>query len=137
MAALSDEELRSQLCQLGFNPGPITDTTREVYLGKLKKLTASSHNGTTNPRSSPQKRGGSTTQPQVQATGAPAPKNVTQPSGGDSSPAAEAARVTPTTPTSPPAQVDSHGFPQRKQNTYFTQVYTVQTSNGHIGPSYI
>ena len=40
-AALGDEELRTQLEKFGVRAGPITDTTREVYLGKLKKLKTS------------------------------------------------------------------------------------------------
>ena len=36
--APGDAELRSQLEELGFSPGPITDTTRELYLEKLRKL---------------------------------------------------------------------------------------------------
>lgn len=35
---LSDTELRSELQQLGFNPGPITAATRSTYLKKLQKL---------------------------------------------------------------------------------------------------
>lgn len=35
---LSDEELLARLVTLGFNPGPILDTTREVYQRKLARL---------------------------------------------------------------------------------------------------
>ncbi|XP_068929574.1 LEM domain-containing protein 2 [Petaurus breviceps papuanus] len=38
MAARSDLELRRELQALGFEPGPITDTTRDVYLNKLQRL---------------------------------------------------------------------------------------------------
>ncbi|XP_074092631.1 LEM domain-containing protein 2 [Macrotis lagotis] len=38
MAARSDLELRRELQALGFEPGPITDTTRDVYLHKLQRL---------------------------------------------------------------------------------------------------
>ena len=34
----SDAELRSRLKALGFSPGPITDTTRTLYLEKLRQL---------------------------------------------------------------------------------------------------
>ena len=36
---LSDEELRRQLQRCGINVGPITDTTRHLYLSKLRKCT--------------------------------------------------------------------------------------------------
>ncbi|XP_036879708.1 LEM domain-containing protein 2 isoform X2 [Manis javanica] len=38
MAGLSDLELRRELQALGFQPGPITDTTRDVYRNKLRLL---------------------------------------------------------------------------------------------------
>ncbi|XP_036990331.2 LEM domain-containing protein 2 isoform X1 [Artibeus jamaicensis] len=38
MAGLSDPELRRELQALGFQPGPITDTTRDVYRKKLRCL---------------------------------------------------------------------------------------------------
>lgn len=38
MAGLSDPELRRELQALGFQPGPITDTTRDVYRKKLRHL---------------------------------------------------------------------------------------------------
>lgn len=38
MAGLSDLELRRELQALGFQPGPITDTTRNVYRNKLRRL---------------------------------------------------------------------------------------------------
>ncbi|XP_075411601.1 LEM domain-containing protein 2 [Tenrec ecaudatus] len=38
MAGLSDLELRRELQALGFQPGPITDTTRDVYRNKLRRL---------------------------------------------------------------------------------------------------
>lgn len=38
MAGLSDLELRRELQALGFQPGPITDTTRSVYRNKLRRL---------------------------------------------------------------------------------------------------
>uniref|UniRef100_A0A672JTB2 Inner nuclear membrane protein Man1 n=1 Tax=Sinocyclocheilus grahami TaxID=75366 RepID=A0A672JTB2_SINGR len=37
-AQLTDEELVSELKRLGFTPGPVTESTRPVYLKKLKKL---------------------------------------------------------------------------------------------------
>ncbi|XP_004700859.1 inner nuclear membrane protein Man1 [Echinops telfairi] len=37
---LSDEELFSQLRRYGLSPGPVTESTRPVYLKKLKKLRA-------------------------------------------------------------------------------------------------
>ncbi|XP_042324855.1 inner nuclear membrane protein Man1 [Sceloporus undulatus] len=37
-AQLSDEALFSELRRLGFSPGPVTESTRPVYLKKLKKL---------------------------------------------------------------------------------------------------
>ncbi|KAM6436031.1 inner nuclear membrane protein Man1 isoform 2-T2 [Liasis olivaceus] len=37
-AQLTDEELFSELKRLGFSPGPVTESTRPVYLKKLKKL---------------------------------------------------------------------------------------------------
>ncbi|XP_029428676.1 LEM domain-containing protein 2 [Rhinatrema bivittatum] len=38
MEVLSDEELRQQLRALGSSPGPITASTRKLYLGKLQRL---------------------------------------------------------------------------------------------------
>ena len=35
---VGDEELRTELKKLGFEAGPITDTTRRVYSDKLKQL---------------------------------------------------------------------------------------------------
>ncbi|KII66186.1 LEM domain-containing protein 2 [Thelohanellus kitauei] len=35
---LTDAEIRQKLKELGFNPGPITNTTRKVYLTKLSRL---------------------------------------------------------------------------------------------------
>ncbi|XP_026555832.1 inner nuclear membrane protein Man1 [Pseudonaja textilis] len=37
-AQLTDEELFSELKRLGFSPGPVTESTRPVYIKKLKKL---------------------------------------------------------------------------------------------------
>ena len=39
---LSDDELRRRLERLGVKPGPITDTTRPLYLSKLRSLNAAS-----------------------------------------------------------------------------------------------
>ncbi|KER32150.1 hypothetical protein T265_01766 [Opisthorchis viverrini] len=39
---LSDTELRDELKRLGFNPGPITESTRSVYLKKMLKLQSGS-----------------------------------------------------------------------------------------------
>lgn len=36
--ALSDAELRRELARYGVNPGPITETTRNVYMKRLEKL---------------------------------------------------------------------------------------------------
>ena len=35
---LSDQEIRQQLCEYGYNVGPITVTTRKVYLQRLHRL---------------------------------------------------------------------------------------------------
>ncbi|XP_043356217.1 LEM domain-containing protein 2 isoform X6 [Dermochelys coriacea] len=40
MAGLSDAELDRELRALGFQPGPITDSTRELYAKKLSRLRA-------------------------------------------------------------------------------------------------
>uniref|UniRef100_A0A452ICN2 LEM domain-containing protein n=1 Tax=Gopherus agassizii TaxID=38772 RepID=A0A452ICN2_9SAUR len=40
MAGLSDAELGRELRALGFQPGPITDSTRELYVKKLRRLRA-------------------------------------------------------------------------------------------------
>ncbi|KAK9399663.1 inner nuclear membrane protein Man1 [Crotalus adamanteus] len=37
-AQLTDEELFSELKRFGFSPGPVTESTRPVYIKKLKKL---------------------------------------------------------------------------------------------------
>ncbi|XP_013912034.1 PREDICTED: LEM domain-containing protein 2 [Thamnophis sirtalis] len=39
-AGLSDAELRAELLALGYQPGPITDSTRKVYAKKLTRLRA-------------------------------------------------------------------------------------------------
>uniref|UniRef100_A0A8C3F206 Uncharacterized protein n=1 Tax=Corvus moneduloides TaxID=1196302 RepID=A0A8C3F206_CORMO len=40
MAELTDAELRKELLALGYRPGPITATTRKVYIKKLGCLRA-------------------------------------------------------------------------------------------------
>ncbi|OXB73696.1 UNVERIFIED_CONTAM: hypothetical protein H355_017118 [Colinus virginianus] len=40
MAELTDAELRKELLALGYRPGPITETTRKVYIKKLSCLRA-------------------------------------------------------------------------------------------------
>uniref|UniRef100_A0A8D0EYR7 LEM domain-containing protein n=1 Tax=Strix occidentalis caurina TaxID=311401 RepID=A0A8D0EYR7_STROC len=40
MADLTDAELRKELIALGYRPGPITATTRKVYIKKLGCLRA-------------------------------------------------------------------------------------------------
>ncbi|XP_030417226.1 LEM domain-containing protein 2 isoform X1 [Gopherus evgoodei] len=40
MAGLSDAQLGRELRALGFQPGPITDSTRELYVKKLRRLRA-------------------------------------------------------------------------------------------------
>ncbi|XP_028925167.1 LEM domain-containing protein 2 [Ornithorhynchus anatinus] len=40
MASLTDQELRRELQSLGSKPGPITATTRSVYVGQLRRLRA-------------------------------------------------------------------------------------------------
>ncbi|XP_067387558.1 LEM domain-containing protein 2 isoform X1 [Emydura macquarii macquarii] len=40
MAGLSDAELGRELRALGFQPGPVTDSTRELYVKKLSRLRA-------------------------------------------------------------------------------------------------
>ena len=42
---LSDEELRKGLLDLGFSPGPVTSTTREVLVRKMKKLSLPGNHG--------------------------------------------------------------------------------------------
>ena len=64
-AKLSDVELRSQLQRFGFNPGPITGTTRGLYLEKLNKLKGGGAN-TTAPAPK-------ATRPQAQAAAAQSP----------------------------------------------------------------
>ncbi|XKL66725.1 hypothetical protein PGB90_010145 [Kerria lacca] len=41
---LSDHELREQLLSKGYNPPPVTDTSRQLLLKKLKKLEADTNN---------------------------------------------------------------------------------------------
>ncbi|XP_017757959.1 PREDICTED: ankyrin repeat domain-containing protein 20A4-like [Eufriesea mexicana] len=41
---LTDEMLRKELIQQGDNPGPITNTTRQLYLKRLTKLKNKTHN---------------------------------------------------------------------------------------------
>ena len=62
----SDAELRSRLKALGFIPGPITDTTRKLYLEKLRQL-----KGPEMPRAS--SSGATTTSANTPAT-SPAPR---------------------------------------------------------------
>ena len=38
MAEVNDGELRERLLQLGFSPGPVTDSTRKLYRKKLAQL---------------------------------------------------------------------------------------------------
>lgn len=52
-AQLTDEELFSELKRFGFSPGPVTESTRPVYIKKLKKLrederTSGAHSVVTN-----------------------------------------------------------------------------------------
>lgn len=44
----SDAELRSELKKLGHDAGPITDTTRGLYLEKLKRLRSTTASASTN-----------------------------------------------------------------------------------------
>ncbi|CAH8494732.1 unnamed protein product [Dicrocoelium dendriticum] len=44
-ALLTDSELRQELKLHGFEPGPITDTTRSVYIKKLNKLKSEPNSG--------------------------------------------------------------------------------------------
>ncbi|XP_038060624.1 inner nuclear membrane protein Man1-like [Patiria miniata] len=48
--ALTDRELRAELKRLGFSAGPVTDSTRQVYLKKLEKLQAEARLKTTTPK---------------------------------------------------------------------------------------
>lgn len=38
MDDLSNEKIRESLIQLGYNAGPVTNSTRSVYLNKLQKM---------------------------------------------------------------------------------------------------
>ena len=38
--SLSDDQLKESLEVFGFSPGPITETTRDVYHSKLRRLSA-------------------------------------------------------------------------------------------------
>lgn len=101
--AEGDEELRSQLKKFGFRAGPITDTTRGLYLEKLKKLNSSKTSETTATKSVTEPS--CSKQPQVQeVTPPPNSSPSKQPSGLEcSSPLAAAipARPPSTTPVSP------------------------------------
>ncbi|XP_038612425.1 LOW QUALITY PROTEIN: inner nuclear membrane protein Man1 [Tachyglossus aculeatus] len=57
----SDEELFAQLRRFGLSPGPVTDSTRPVYLKKLKKLREEGTGTGTGPP--PSSRGGGATRP--------------------------------------------------------------------------
>lgn len=58
MAGLSDLELRRELQALGFQPGPITDTTRDVYRNKLRRLRGEARlRGEERPREAARARG--------------------------------------------------------------------------------
>ena len=48
---ITNTELRDRLRQLGVSPGTITDSTRNVYLHKLRALTESTRTSTTEPAS--------------------------------------------------------------------------------------
>lgn len=106
-AALSDEELRTQLEKFGVRAGPITDTTRELYLGKLKKLTTSKTSETAATKS-----GTGSNKPQFQTVTPPSsPRTPKQPSGLEcSSPVAAAipARHPGTTQHYIPSQCKKH-----------------------------
>lgn len=70
----SDAELRSQLEELGFSPGPITDTTRELYLEKLRKLKGEKNAQTRPPSTPPATTAAGPTAP----VSAPPPQPTTQ-----------------------------------------------------------
>lgn len=42
MLNLSNEEIREKLLELNYNCGPVTNTTREIYIKKLEALRAKS-----------------------------------------------------------------------------------------------
>ncbi|KAH9287252.1 Inner nuclear membrane protein Man1 [Echinococcus granulosus] len=56
MQALSDDELRDKLKANGYEPGPITPATRQVYERKLERLLKDNKTGSKIPRSEQAKR---------------------------------------------------------------------------------
>ncbi|KAL8178913.1 UNVERIFIED_CONTAM: LEM domain-containing protein 2 [Gekko kuhli] len=69
---LSDAELRAELLALGYQPGPITDSTRKLYAKKLTRLRAEVAAGqrSRGSRTHPQGSGGSA-RPKPAASGSP------------------------------------------------------------------
>ncbi|KAM5289095.1 inner nuclear membrane protein Man1 [Ctenodactylus gundi] len=55
---LSDEELFAQLRRYGLSPGPVTESTRPVYLKKLKKLREEEQQQQQQPQPQPHRAGG-------------------------------------------------------------------------------
>lgn len=53
---MSDNELRTKLTDLGYFPGPITDSTREVYRKLYEKKAASLEDSTNQPPTSSTKQ---------------------------------------------------------------------------------
>nr|XP_056701481.1 LEM domain-containing protein 2 [Euleptes europaea] len=69
---LSDAELRAELLALGYQPGPITDSTRKLYAKKLTRLRAEVAAGLRSRGSRPNPRGSSSpARPKPAASGSP------------------------------------------------------------------
>ncbi|XP_015740821.1 LEM domain-containing protein 2 [Coturnix japonica] len=73
MAELTDAELRKELLALGYRPGPITDTTRKVYVKKLSCLRAEQAAAKRGGRGAPPSPGRSSVRPQQASPSRPRP----------------------------------------------------------------
>ena len=107
---ISDAELRDRLIKLGEYPGPITDTTRKLYLHKLRALTRS---GETSPTQKPTKAKIRPRTPPLSSSQSPPP------SYNDSSPGPDLSSRHPhtsaTTVATPSPHHDNQPLPQSPQ----------------------
>lgn len=114
----SDNELRSALKKLGFMPGPITDSTRGLYLEKLKQLKTST---------APGRNSSATKTPLSQSITPPAAaarRKVSTPTSRD--PGSSTCKLTPSFP-SPPLPL-----PHSNSSLVITQLLHSLNNSSHL-----